>query len=180
VSRVTQTDRIQEAGVRRQSESCHENRQNSPCILSPVSYCAVLCALAVLAGDPVAAVKPLGERVLIRRYTFGIPHIFAETAEAAGFGLGYAQAEDHLEVLARRAGLLGAGVRADCQRRPTAAIRYGSSPITGCAPSGSPKPTSKRIKSASTARRRGNSTDDVYCHATSLPRSKQEKGRTGV
>jgi acyl-homoserine-lactone acylase len=48
------------------------------------------------------AARPLGERVLIRRDTFGIPHIFAETDEAAGFGLGYAQAEDQLEILARR------------------------------------------------------------------------------
>jgi acyl-homoserine-lactone acylase len=84
-------------------------KQISPCILSPVSRLllivrasAVLCAFAVLASDPVTADKPLGERVLIRRDTFGIPHIFAETDEAAGFGLGYAQAEDHLEVLARR------------------------------------------------------------------------------
>src|SRR4029453_5325864 len=41
------------------------------------------------------------ERVLIRRDTYGIPHIFAETDEAAAFGLGYAQAEDHLDVVAR-------------------------------------------------------------------------------
>lgn len=39
--------------------------------------------------------KPLAEQVTIRRDTFGIPHILAATEEAAAFGLGYAQAEDH-------------------------------------------------------------------------------------
>ena len=71
-------------------------------VIPIVRAAAILCALAVLMSDPVTADKPLGERVLIRRDTLGIPHIFAETDEAAGFGLGYAQAEDHLEVLARR------------------------------------------------------------------------------
>jgi acyl-homoserine-lactone acylase len=42
-----------------------------------------------------AAPKPLAEQVTIRRDTFGIPHILGETEEAAAFGLGYAQAEDH-------------------------------------------------------------------------------------
>jgi len=71
-------------------------------VIPIVRAAAGLCAIAMLASDPVIADKPLGERVLIRRDTFGIPHIFAETDEAAGFGLGYAQAEDHLEVIARR------------------------------------------------------------------------------
>ncbi len=42
-----------------------------------------------------AAPKTLAEQVTIRRDTFGIPHILGETEEAAAFGLGYAQAEDH-------------------------------------------------------------------------------------
>ena len=67
-----------------------------------VRTAAGLCAAAILAGNAVSAERPPGDRVLIRRDTFGIPHIFAETDEAAGFGLGYAQAEDHLEILARR------------------------------------------------------------------------------
>jgi acyl-homoserine-lactone acylase len=40
--------------------------------------------------------------VIIRRDTFGVPHILAETEAAAGFGLGYAQAEDHAAEMARR------------------------------------------------------------------------------
>ncbi len=39
--------------------------------------------------------------VTIRRDTYGIPHILASTEEGASFGLGYAQAEDHAEVIAR-------------------------------------------------------------------------------
>jgi acyl-homoserine-lactone acylase len=43
-----------------------------------------------------------GRGVVIRRDTFGIPHIVAPDAEGAGFGLGYAQAEDHAEEIGRR------------------------------------------------------------------------------
>ena len=39
------------------------------------------------------------ETVTIHRDLFGTPHIFAETAEGAVFGLGYAQAQDRLEEL---------------------------------------------------------------------------------
>lgn len=61
-------------------------------------------ALAVLAdapGAPLHAAKSLADQVLIRRDTFGVPHILAESDEAAAFGLGYAQVEDHPEALAR-------------------------------------------------------------------------------
>jgi len=51
---------------------------------------------------PLEAAKPLAERVVIRRDTFGVPHIVAETEAAAGFGFGYAQAEDHAAEMARR------------------------------------------------------------------------------
>ena len=44
----------------------------------------------------------LAEQVTIRRDTYGIPHILAKTEEAAAFGLGYAQAEDHGLAIARR------------------------------------------------------------------------------
>lgn len=44
----------------------------------------------------------LTSQVLIRRDTFGVPHILAETEEAALFGMGYAQAEDHCVEIARR------------------------------------------------------------------------------
>ncbi len=49
------------------------------------------------------AAKPprLAEQVTIRRDTFGIPHILAKTEEAAAFGFGYAQAEDHCLEIAR-------------------------------------------------------------------------------
>jgi acyl-homoserine-lactone acylase len=43
----------------------------------------------------------LAEQVTIRRDTFGIPHILAKTEEAAAFGFGYAQAEDHCLEIAR-------------------------------------------------------------------------------
>lgn len=71
----------------------------------PVALVAVFSAVAAAAlvlEHQVGAAKPLSEQVLIRRDTFGIPHIYGETDEAAAFGLGYAQAEDHLEPLARR------------------------------------------------------------------------------
>ncbi len=42
----------------------------------------------------------LAEQVTIRRDTFGVPHILAKTEEAAAFGFGYAQAEDHCEEIA--------------------------------------------------------------------------------
>jgi acyl-homoserine-lactone acylase len=53
-----------------------------------------------------AAKKSLAEQVVIRRDTYGVPHILAETEEAAAFGFGYAQAEDHGVEIARR--LVGA------------------------------------------------------------------------
>jgi acyl-homoserine-lactone acylase len=37
----------------------------------------------------------LAQHVTIRRDTYGIPHILADSEEAASFGFGYAQAEDH-------------------------------------------------------------------------------------
>ena len=40
--------------------------------------------------------------VTIERDTNGVPHIRAATEEAAAFGFGYAQAEDHAEELTRR------------------------------------------------------------------------------
>ncbi|RPJ58896.1 MAG: hypothetical protein EHM24_28325, partial [Acidobacteria bacterium] len=54
-------------------------------------------ALAVNEQQPDAR-----SQVVIRRDTFGIPHILGETEEAAAFGLGYAQAEDHAIEIARR------------------------------------------------------------------------------
>lgn len=67
---------------------------------------AALLGLAGLALLPGPVVSPdadsLARHVVIRRDTFGVPHLLAESEEAAAFGLGYAQAEDHpLELVAR-------------------------------------------------------------------------------
>ena len=43
----------------------------------------------------VPAPETLAGQATIRRDTFGIPHILADTEEAAAFAFGYAQAEDH-------------------------------------------------------------------------------------
>jgi acyl-homoserine-lactone acylase len=40
-----------------------------------------------------------GDEAAIYRDEYGIPHVFAQTLEAASFGVGYAQAEDRLEEL---------------------------------------------------------------------------------
>jgi acyl-homoserine-lactone acylase len=44
----------------------------------------------------------LAPQAVIRRDTFGIPHILAATEEAAAFAFGYAQAEDHAAEIGRR------------------------------------------------------------------------------
>ena len=56
---------------------------------------AALCA-------PAPAEPPLRERVVIRRDTFGVPHVLAPDEEAAAFGLGFAMAEDHALDMGRR------------------------------------------------------------------------------
>jgi acyl-homoserine-lactone acylase len=43
------------------------------------------------------SVDPLAQLVTIYRDNFGVPHIVGETEQAAFFGYGYAQAQDHLE-----------------------------------------------------------------------------------
>lgn len=66
---------------------------------------AIALAAAVLAcnrqpslPDPDA----LAQHVTIRRDRYGIPHILADSEEAAAFGFGYAQAEDHGVEIGRR------------------------------------------------------------------------------
>lgn len=44
----------------------------------------------------------LAQHATIRRDTFGIPHIVADSEEAAAFAFGYAQAEDHAVEIGRR------------------------------------------------------------------------------
>jgi acyl-homoserine-lactone acylase len=67
---------------------------------------AFLLAIALIPQSPGAMTRVLESssltgQVTIRRDTFGIPHILAETEEAAAFGFGYAQAEDHGLIIAR-------------------------------------------------------------------------------
>jgi acyl-homoserine-lactone acylase len=67
----------------------------------------LLLLLPALAGSclpPPLRLMPdaLGQDAVIRRDRFGIPHILARTDEAAAFAFGYAQAEDHGLVIARR------------------------------------------------------------------------------
>ena len=68
-------------------------------------------AAAVVAASTSACGRPrpefpdpdnLAQHVTIRRDTWGIPHILADSEEAAAFGFGYAQAEDHAAEIGRR------------------------------------------------------------------------------
>jgi acyl-homoserine lactone acylase PvdQ len=54
----------------------------------------LLCAGA---AAPAPAPDPLASRVTIYRDEYGVPHIAGDSEEAAFFGYGFAQAEDHLE-----------------------------------------------------------------------------------
>ena len=89
-------------------------------------YIAILLLMISVAVVPGRAAKDdrasaLASQVLIRRDTYGVPHILADTEEAAAFGMGYAQAEDHPIEIARRllsargeeAKYTGAGVEND-------------------------------------------------------------------
>ena len=67
-------------------------------VISIALFAAALPALFV----PLDAGRPLADRVVIRRDTFGVPHITGETEAAVAFGFGYAQAEDHAAEMARR------------------------------------------------------------------------------
>lgn len=73
---------------------------------------SLVASIVVVCGDrgttqssgPAAAPavqEDLARRATIRRDTYGVPHILAETEEAAAFAHGYATAEDHLQVMAR-------------------------------------------------------------------------------
>jgi len=63
--------------------------------------CAAVVALIVIATGP-AVSGQRAHRVEIRRDTFGVPHILAADEQAAGFGFGYAMAEDHAAEIGRR------------------------------------------------------------------------------
>ncbi len=64
---------------------------------------AVALVVSVKFSFTTADAKPktLAEQVTIRRDTFGIPHILAETEEAAAYAMGFAQAEDHCVQIAQ-------------------------------------------------------------------------------
>jgi len=57
--------------------------------------------LLLLAPSITIAQPSLSDQSLIRRDTYGVPHILAETEQAAAFAHGYATAEDHFALLAR-------------------------------------------------------------------------------
>ena len=72
-------------------------------------FALILCVTSLISNDgnafpkgPEDAVSRLASKVIIRRDTFGIPHILGKTEEAAAFGFGYAQAEDHCLTIVRR------------------------------------------------------------------------------
>lgn len=67
-----------------------------------LGFTALGLAAACAPGGVSLAPAGLAARVTIERDTNGVPHIRAASEEAAAFGFGYAQAEDHAEELARR------------------------------------------------------------------------------
>ena len=63
-----------------------------------------VCLTLVGCGEPASTTTSpdLASQALIRRDTYGVPHILAENEEAAAFAVGYAQAEDHILEIVRR------------------------------------------------------------------------------
>src|SRR5262245_6872019 len=76
-------------------------RHIGPAIIALVGLAALAIPRPALATDA----KTLASQVQIRRTQYGVPHITADNLEAAAFGLGYCQAEDHLQDILR--GILG-------------------------------------------------------------------------
>ena len=66
-------------------------------LLCGVALVAVMAPAGAQQPAPMstAAAADLIPHALIRRDTFGVPHITADTDEAAAFAMGYAVAEDH-------------------------------------------------------------------------------------
>jgi len=67
-----------------------------------VSLIVVTTISAGLAGAQAASAADADGDVTIYRDDFGVPHIYADTEENGFFGLGYAEAEDQLELVLRR------------------------------------------------------------------------------
>ncbi|BDC48112.1 7-beta-(4-carbaxybutanamido)cephalosporanic acid acylase [Bryobacterales bacterium F-183] len=61
----------------------------------------LLLCLLLSTSSALAAANPYG-KATIRRDTLGVPHILADNEKAASYALGYAQAEDHCEEIAKR------------------------------------------------------------------------------
>ena len=64
-------------------------------VLSILLALSILCVTPMVFGDNEAA--DLAGQVTIRRTEYGVPHVLAQNERALGFGLAYAQAEDHME-----------------------------------------------------------------------------------
>jgi acyl-homoserine-lactone acylase len=75
------------------SDSCHSRMVSMP---KRLRYLVLL----LLVPCPGFAQPNLGEQAVIRRDIYGVPHILAQTEQAAAFAHGYATAEDHLTNLA--------------------------------------------------------------------------------
>jgi acyl-homoserine-lactone acylase len=70
-----------------------------------VVFAPLACLLGLIligSGSKLLSAPPIAERVEIRRDTFGVPHILANDVEAAGYGFGYAMAEDHAASIGQR------------------------------------------------------------------------------
>ncbi len=97
--------------------------------MNPSTLLRLAILLTPLTATAATVAHPLSQQVVIRRDTYGVPHILAETEEAAAFAMGWAQAEDHCVEIARRflrargeeARSLGTGVETDFEMK-----RYGN------------------------------------------------------
>src|SRR5688572_19828392 len=71
--------------------------------LSVASAVAFIGAAVLIGTGPALHGQRLAsDDVEIRRDTFGVPHILADDQEDAGFGFGFAMAEDHVVEIGRR------------------------------------------------------------------------------
>ena len=64
-------------------------------------FILIIIALLLASCAPKDRIESLARSVQIRRDTYGIPHIKAKSEEALYFGMGFAQAEDKLELVAK-------------------------------------------------------------------------------
>jgi len=63
---------------------------------------SVLLVISAASPETARCAEPgddLGRRVVIRRTTFGVPHILGETEKAAAYGLAWSQCEDHFPIV---------------------------------------------------------------------------------